>query len=193
MRSHLATSPKLPIRPPNSMPLNSNCCGSAPVAIAYGEPRTTRDADIVLAVSPTDIDPLIVALETDGFYVPGVEDVKTGRLSILQITHVETISRADLIVAGREERDRSSFQRHRAIAIEDRSLLFFAAPEDLILSKLQWRQRSESEKQWRDVLGVMKVQREKLDFGYLLQQAEVLGLTEVLREAAIAAGVADLL
>ena len=43
--------------------------------IAYGEPRITRNADIVLAISPADIDPLVVALEADGFYVPGVEDL----------------------------------------------------------------------------------------------------------------------
>ena len=161
-------------------------------AIAYGEPRTTRDADIVLAIAPTDIAPLVVALEADGFYVPGVEDVRTGRLSILQATHIETISRADLIVAGREERDLPSFQRRRAIEVKEQQSLFFASPEDVILSKLAWRQRSESEKQWRDVLGVMKVQGEKLDFVYLVRQAEVVGLWEALREAAIAAGVADL-
>lgn len=86
-------------------------------AIAYGEPRTTRDADIVLAIAPTDIVPLVAVLEADGFYVPGVEEVKTGRLSILQTIRTETISRADLIVAGREERDRPAFQRRCQIEV----------------------------------------------------------------------------
>ncbi|MGB3295539.1 MAG: hypothetical protein WBB01_21355 [Phormidesmis sp.] len=56
-------------------------------AIAWGEPRTTRDVDMVLAVQPMDIEPLVAALEAEGFYVPGVKDVMSGRLKTLQVTH----------------------------------------------------------------------------------------------------------
>jgi hypothetical protein len=61
-------------------------------------------------------------------------------------------------------------------------------PEDLILAKLLWGRHSQSEKQWRDVLGVMKVQGETLDFSYLLHWAEQLGLLEKLGRAMMQAG-----
>ncbi|MEQ9481236.1 hypothetical protein [Coleofasciculus sp. F4-SAH-05] len=156
-------------------------------AIAYGEPRTTQDLDLVIGISPTDIDRLTDALSECGFYVPGVDDVKLGRMRTLQITDMESISRADLLITGTEEFDRLKFERRRVIEFED-TRLYFASPEDVILSKLRWRQHSGSDKQWRDVLAVLKVQAEQLDFDYLWEWAENLGLTLDLDRAFTEAG-----
>jgi hypothetical protein len=156
-------------------------------AIAYGEPRTTRDLDLVLAVALTDIDRLVAALEAEGFYVPGVDDVKSGRLTTLGITHTESISRADLMIAGADEFEQEKFVRIRAIDFPGLPSLNFASPEDLILSKLRWGQCTQSEKQWRDVLGVIKVQADQLDFEYLSLWAERLNLVDSLSRALAAA------
>ena len=158
-------------------------------AATYGEPRTTRDLDIVLALVPAQLDRLVQRLETEGFYVPGVEDVRTGRLRALNITHQETIARADLMLAGESEFDRGQFRRRREISIPGRGTLYLASPEDIVLSKLRWGAQSQSEKQWRDVLGILKVQQQNLDFDYLNQQAESLGLTQLLVQATTEAGV----
>lgn len=156
-------------------------------AIAYGEPRTTQDLDLAIAISPTDIDRLSNALENNGFYVSGVDEIRLGQMKTLQITDIESISRADLIVAGTDEFDRLKFERRRAIVFEGTSL-YFASAEDLILNKLPWRQPSGSDKQWRDILGVLKVQGEQLDFDYLQQQATKLGLSLDLNQALTEAG-----
>lgn len=74
------------------------------------------------------------------------------------------------------------FQRRRVIEFEG-TALYFASPEDLILNKLRWRKQSGSEKQWRDVLGVLKVQAECLDFGYLAQGVWQLGIADELSQA----------
>ncbi|HEY9702882.1 MAG TPA: hypothetical protein V6C58_10570 [Allocoleopsis sp.] len=50
-------------------------------AIAYGEPRTTRDVDLVVEIDITQIEFLVQILAQEGFYVPGVEDVLNGRFS----------------------------------------------------------------------------------------------------------------
>lgn len=156
-------------------------------AIAYGEPRTTQDLDLVMAISSEDIDRLANTLGQAGFYVPSVDDVKSGRMQTLQITDMESISRADLVVAGTDEFERLKFERCRVIEFEGIAL-YFASPEDLILNKLRWRQRSGSEKQWRDVLGVLKVQT-NLDYGYLREWAERLKLGDALDQALTEAGI----
>jgi hypothetical protein len=156
-------------------------------AIAYGEPRTTRDLDLVLAVSLLDLDRLVTALEAEGFYVPGIDEVKSGRLNSLGVTHTETISRADLLIAGPGDFEQAKFARVRPIAFPGLPALNFASPEDLILSKLLWGQQTQSEKQWRDVLGIVKVQADRLDAEYLSLWAERLGLVEPLAQV-LAAG-----
>ena len=157
-------------------------------ASTYGEPRTTRDLDIVIAVSRLNLDRLVQSLEIAGFYVPGVEDVSSGKMQMLGITHQETISRADLMLAGESNFERVKFNRRQQIAIEGRGTLYFASPEDIILNKLRWGALSQSEKQWRDVLGILKVQGKNLDFGYLRQQAESIGFSADLDRAIIESG-----
>lgn len=157
-------------------------------AATYGEPRTTRDVDIVIPLSLHQLDAMVQCLEKEGFYVPGVEEVRSGQLQILGITHQETIMRADLMLAGTSAFDQAQFTRRRAIPIPGRGTLYLASPEDIILSKLRWGKQSQSEKQWRDVLGILKVQGQTLDFKYLTQQAKALELTNMLTQAMIEAG-----
>jgi hypothetical protein len=149
----------------------------------YGEPRTTRDLDVVISLPLSQLDLLISGLERAGFYVPGVDDVRSGRMRTLGITHITTIARADIVLASDTEFDRLKFSRCQAIDIAGRGTLYFASPEDVILNKLRWGQASQSEKQWRDVLGVLKVQAAKLDFNYLRHWAEQLELLAVLERA----------
>ncbi|ELR99469.1 hypothetical protein [Gloeocapsa sp. PCC 73106] len=104
-------------------------------------------------------------------------------------TDQETIARADLIVAGSSDFEQGQFSRRRAIAISGKGTLYLASPEDLILNKLIWGAQSESEKQRRDVLGILKIQTQTLDFNYLQQQAAVLKLTPTLTQAMIEAGI----
>ncbi len=153
-------------------------------ATAYGDPRTTRDLDVVLNVSKSDMATLISALETAGFYVPGVEDIISGRMRTLQIIHQETVMQADLILSGEESWDTVKFERRRL-----EGELYFISPEDIVLSKLLWRRRSRSETQWRDILGVLKVQGERLDLKYLREWANRLAVSEDLAQAFREAGV----
>lgn len=65
---------------------------------------------------------------------------------------------------------------------------FFASPEDVILAKLDWyKQSGQSERQWHDVLGIIKAQGSRLDLAHLRRWADHLGIGDEL-EKAIAAG-----
>jgi hypothetical protein len=65
-----------------------------------------------------------------------------------------------------------------------------ATPEDTLLAKLEWyRSGGEvSERQWRDVLGIMMVQGNKLDLAYLRQWAKELKVSDLLERALLDAG-----
>lgn len=157
-------------------------------AIAYGEVRTTRDVDIVIFIQPQAITELATELENMGFYVPGVEDIIEGRMRILQVTDIETISRADLILASDNELEKNQLERRQQYEIPGGIRVNLASPEDIILNKLQWRSQTQSDKQWRDILGILKVQGEALDFDYLNNWSNRLGFTQELHEARKSAG-----
>jgi hypothetical protein len=161
-------------------------------AIAHGEPRATIDLDVVIGIDLTDLPTLAANFEAQGFYVAGLEDVMTGSLRCLDITHLETIENVDLMISGREEYDLIKFDRSRSYTLPGSGAVVIASPEDVIISKLVWRRESQSDKQWRDILGILKVQQEKLDFVYLRKWVERFGLEDDWQRAKIEAGVNQL-
>lgn len=158
-------------------------------AIFYGEYRTTQDADLILNLDVEAIPGLVMALENLGFYVAGVEDAVAGRLTTLQAIHTHTLAKADLTLSNEDEFEVAKFARRRLETIEQRGQLYLITAEDLVLSKLRWRQQSQSEKQWRDILGVLKVQSAILDLDYLQKWARQLKLVAELAPALDAAGI----
>ncbi|NJL85160.1 MAG: hypothetical protein HC886_03005 [Leptolyngbyaceae cyanobacterium SM1_1_3] len=160
-------------------------------AITYGEYRTTQDVDVVIDASLKDIPRLVIRLEQAGFYIPGIEDVQAGRMRTLSITHIETIARADLVVADSNAFEGVKFKRRQQIDIPGRVSLFFVSAEDLVLNKLQWRRHTQSEKQWRDILGVLKTQSSTLDMAYMRKWAKQLGVEDDLAEALQCSGLED--
>jgi hypothetical protein len=70
---------------------------------------------------------------------------------------------------------------------------YVQAPEDAVLSKLDWYRRGGevSENQWRDVLGMLRQQAERLDVGYLRMWAGELGVADLLDRACREAGVQE--
>ncbi len=158
----------------------------------HGEARSTRDLDLVIQIQVSQIDLLVQTLEVAGYYCPAgaVEDMKQEREKTLNITHMETIANADLIVM-----DNSSpfaiYQMSRRILLDVEGIpqFWIASPEDLILQKLLWGRGSRSEKQWRDVLGILKLQSGNLNYIYLTEWAERLNIFDALKQALTEAGI----
>jgi hypothetical protein len=157
----------------------------------HGETRSTRDLDLVVQTQVSQIYLLVTTLESAGFYCPAiaVEDFKLGRSSMLNITHTETIANANLYLTDNSPFSTSQMARRQLLDVEGIPPFWVISPEDLVLQKLRWGSSSKSEKQWRDVLGILKLQAEGLDYEYLTEWAEYLGLVDALIEALAEAGI----
>ncbi|MEA5573867.1 hypothetical protein [Calothrix sp. UHCC 0171] len=158
----------------------------------HGEPRSTRDLDLVIEIQRDQINLLVTTLEAAGYYCPekgAVEDLQQGRDRMLNITHTETIANADLYVTDTSAFAASQMARRRLLDVEGMPNFWLISPEDLLLQKLVWGRGSQSQKQWRDVLGILKLQADFLDYGYLTEWAENLGLVDLISQAFTEAGI----
>lgn len=153
-------------------------CGSLGSSF-HGEPRATMDVDIVIDPSSDQLGGFLDALGPD-FYVsrPAAEEAVASR-SMFNVIDNDTGWKADLIVRKTRPFSEAEFARRSSVDLAD-LVLSMATPEDVILSKLEWAARAESERQYRDALGVAKTQGGGLDRAYLEHWASALGVTDLL-------------
>jgi hypothetical protein len=102
------------------------------------------------------------------------------------VLHVATGFKVDVFVVKDRQFDRQAFARHvdRAWPETQRTVAFCTA-EDVILYKLEWYRMGDetSDRQWSDILGVLRVQNEKLDAEYLRKWAAALKVADLLELA----------
>jgi hypothetical protein len=110
-------------------------------------------------------------------------------LSSLNATHIETIENVDLILADSTEYEQLKFERRQWYTLETGEQIAIASPEDIVISKLLWRRDSQSDKQWRDILGILKVQQERLDLPYIQGWSDRFELQADWRRAMLEAGI----
>ena len=95
--------------------------------------------------------------------------------------------KVDLFVARDQQVDREQMRRRRRlrVATNPDRFLFVSAPEDTIVQKLRWYRMGDeaSDRQWGDILGVLRINRGELDMDYLLTAAEWLGVSDLLERA----------
>jgi hypothetical protein len=159
--------------------------------LVHGEPRTTMDLDIVAQIDRQDLSRIVTLLESQGFYCPpgAVAEIQAGTGRMMGITHSFSALSADISIMNDTPHGRSEMARRQLIELGNGVNVWFCAPEDLILAKLEWSRSSGSEKQQRDILGVMKVQEDLLDLNYLRSWASQLDLSSRVEELLLQAGI----
>jgi len=161
--------------------------GGSLASSAWGLPRSTQDADLVADLQIQHVDQFVARLQ-DSYYIDAsmIRDA-IAKQSSFNLLHLATMLKVDVFILKRSAFDDAAFQRARPQWLDDpqSEQVLFTSPEDIILHKLVWYQLSGevSERQWLDVLGVLKVQAEDLDAAYLREWAARLGVAELLERA----------
>jgi hypothetical protein len=158
--------------------------GSIASSIA-GEPRSTIDIDIVAAIGEGHI-PALVAVLSSRFYVDEEALRRAVRTrSIANLIHHATQLKVDIHVAGGTPMDDLQLQRRQAIEVSGGRMLHVHPPEDILLQKLRWFRRGgeTSDRQWRDISAIIRVQGDRLDRAYLHAHAPVMGVSDLLDRA----------
>ena len=129
------------------------------------------DVDLVVDLQPDQIQPLLNILG-DALFADEYMIRNALRQGIsFNLIHKQTMFKVDIFPAGDRAYDRAQFERRAAYTLAEESgqTAYVASPEDNILSKLKWcRLGGEiSERQWQDVLNVLKIQGERIDRSYL--------------------------
>lgn len=149
-------------------------------AMAYGEPRLTNDIDVVADLQITNIPDLLAAFPPSEFYLS--EDAMAEALKDqgqFNIIHPASGLKIDVIVRKETAFNRSRFSRGRTIKFSENADAIFAAPEDVILKKLEFYKEGGSEKHLRDIAGMMKISSEDIDEGYIAEWAKRLNLKTI--------------
>ena len=145
--------------------------GSLAAAFA-GEPRSTVDVDLAAALKARHVARLIEGRAPE-FYVPesALRNAVDARGST-NVVHQASQIKVDIFVAGGTPLDH---QQARRRSVEPRpGLVFYVyTPEDILLQKLRWFQKGAgvSDRQWRDIIGIIRTQGGLLDRPYLVTNA----------------------
>jgi hypothetical protein len=169
--------------------------GGSVATSAYGLPRSTLDVDIVCDLHPNQVGELVAGL-AEAYYVDAamIHQAITARRSF-NVIHLPTMVKVDVFVVKDRAFDRAAFARSIRDTLDDTEDAHFfelSTPEDMVLHKLDWYRKGGevAERQWLDVLGVLKVQGDSLDWSYIQRWAAQLGLESYVERARREAGLA---
>jgi hypothetical protein len=135
-------------------------------AITYGEPRFTRDMDVVVRLRYSEVDTLARVLEEDGYYVSD-----------------EAIAGHDpILIWAFEHRQMKNFDEFRQAS--------YMPPESVTLTKLRAYQDSGSTRHLDDIEGILRVSEPELDLAYIDREAARIGAFGTWRELLDKSGLA---
>ena len=150
-------------------------------SVIYGEPRFTRDIDIVLELEDARVEALAEAFEGGDFYVPPIETLREearrrahGHFNVI---HRDTALRADVYLRGDDPLHAWAFERRRRIPLADHAI-WLAPIEYVVIRKLEYYDASGSERHMSDIARMNRISGDQIDRVELNAWLERLGLGE---------------
>lgn len=145
------------------------------------------DADLIADIKPEQVSPLVAIVEGEFYTDEHMFRDAIQHYGSFNLIHLETMFKVDVFILKQRAFDINQMQRRISQTLGDApdEVAYFSTAEDIILAKLDWfRAGGEtSERQWQDVLGVLDIQNDRLDFEYLRNWAEKMGVLDLLQRA----------
>jgi hypothetical protein len=165
--------------------------GGSLASSVHGIPRSTQDIDLLVELPGSKVDALVRELEAD-FYIDRdmVMDAIRRRASF-NIIDLKTMFKVDFFVSDRSPLLLEEMARREVVELGNPPTpVSVCTAEDIIVQKLDWFEKGArvSERQWSDVVGVLKVRGNALDLDYLRRWATQLGVAELLAAVLVEAG-----
>jgi hypothetical protein len=159
--------------------------GGSLASTVHGEPRATMDVDFAAHVDLELIEPLAQAL--GAWFFVDVEDIREAvdRQRSFNAIDRTSFMKVDVHVRPRSGHFAEEIRRARTVRLSPDGSARLATPEDTLLRKLWWYRRGDegSDRQWRDVLGIVRTVGPTLDRDYLRTWADELGVSDLLERA----------
>ena len=153
----------------------------------HGEPRATRDLDVVIDPLPETLARFVEDLVADGYYV----DRDAASDALRERTQFNAIGtgamKVDFIIRKDRPFSREEFVRRRPADLLG-TAAFVASVEDMIIAKLEWSLPFDSERQVRDVAAMLAVSGDTIDRAYIDGWVRALGLSDAWRRATARSG-----
>lgn len=159
----------------------------------YAVPRATQDVDLVAGVQAAHVAPLVAAVQ-EAFYIDGDMILDAIRhQSSFNVIHLSTMFKVDVYILKDTPLAQEEMARRKTVQVQEapaRSILV-SSPEDVVLEKLEWYRMGGgvSDRQWRDLLGVLRVTGKAFDLAYVQRWAARLQLTDLLARALQESGI----
>jgi len=155
------------------------CIVGGLASIAYGRPRLTLDADLVVAINPGEVANLMEAFPPADFYLPPAEilqaELQRDSRGHFNIIHQHSALRADCYLPGRSKLAGWELTHRQRLPMGSGEA-WFAPPESVIIHKLIFHREGGSEKHLEDVRGILI--GTKVDQKIISDWIERLGLEE---------------
>ncbi|KAM3096356.1 hypothetical protein ACKFKG_11215 [Phormidesmis sp. 146-35] len=157
----------------------------------HGESRGTRDIDLAIEIASTKVQSLVQAFIEADFYISEtsvLEAIESNRADrSFNVIDNASSEKADIFPFQSDSFAQSKMKRRQTLDFPE-GQIYVCTPEDIILQKLKWRQTTGSTEQWKDILGVMKLQQSNLDQSYLRNWALQIKVGAALEQAFQEAG-----
>ena len=154
--------------------------GGSQASVYYGEPRLTRDVDVVAALRPQHVPAFVRGFPPAEFYIePEAVSEAIASAGQFNIVHPGSGLKVDVYVNPDTPYDRERLARRQKLPIAAGVDAYFARPEDVILYKLLYYRQGRSTVHLRDIDGILRVSGAELDHEYLSAWLERLGLTGI--------------
>lgn len=165
--------------------------GGSLASSVHGIPRATFDADIMADLRSQHIRPLIEKLGEGWYADEGAMQEAVKHRASFNLIHLETAMKVDVFLPKLRRFDGGEFVRSRKMPIAEGSDVAarVCCAEDIVIAKLEWYRLGgeDSDRQWTDVLGVLRLNVGQLDMQLLQESAQEVGVTDLLQRAVNAA------